>query len=73
MENIAPIVMAMLDRPELEVLKEQKKIARVFDQAYCSSMYDDKYYRALSENKWDTYRDLNKIFKDEFSKERGLD
>lgn len=35
-------------------------------------MYDDKYYRALAENKWDTYRDLNKIYKDEFSDQHGL-
>lgn len=36
-------------------------------------MIDDKYYAELAKDKWDTYRDLDKIFKDEYSVEQGID
>ena len=44
----------------------------IFDQAYCSVMKDDHYMKELVTDPWDTYRDLDKVFKDEVSQENGF-
>ena len=45
----------------------------IFDQKYCAKMIDDKYYKELRESDWDTYRDLNLIFNDDYAIENGFD
>jgi hypothetical protein len=69
--NITPVLLEVCSsKPKLEQIKS--KIG-IFDREHCSFMNDHKYYKELVEEKWDTYRDLNKIFADPFCKSNGFD
>ena len=68
-KTITPVMLELLSDPELKEIKD--KIG-IFDRAYCSQMRDSKYYSDLKEEPYDTYRDLQLIFDDQFCQENGL-
>ena len=68
-KTITPVMLELLSDPELDEIKD--KIG-IFDRDYCSQMRDSKYYSDLKEEPYDTYRDLQLIFDDQFCQENGL-
>ena len=69
-QNITPILFAVLD-DKFGLLDYRNKVG-IFDQAYCSFMKDHPYYTNLLEDPWDTYRDLEKVFADDFCKKNNF-
>ena len=68
-KTITPVMHELLGVPELESLKQQ---IGIFDREYCSEMRDFKYYSDLADEPYATFRDLQKIFDDDFCKSNGF-
>ena len=68
-KTITPVMHELLGVPELESLKQQ---IGIFDREYCSEMRDFKYYNDLADEPYATFRDLQKIFDDDFCKSNGF-
>ena len=78
-KNVLPILYRVYDKSNNdgglgEQLEELAKVERtaplVFDNQHCASMYDHKYYRELADNKWDTFRALERVFSSEYCKHK---
>jgi hypothetical protein len=64
-KNVTPILLKVL--PDELVDK-----VGIFDQEHTSKMADDKYYKELMKDPWDTYRDLNKVHAHEYCKTNNI-
>ena len=65
-KNVLPLLCRIFDKSNNEKLEDLARSAEtaplVFDHAHCASMFDHKYYKELAEHKWDTFRDLTRVF-----------
>jgi len=72
-----PIAYKIFDEqnsPELgEMFGDESTKPLFFDQEHCSKMKDHPEYEKLAVNDWDTYRDLDKIFASDFTKDEATD
>ncbi len=66
-KTITPLLHELMNGP----LNQIKKEVGIFDREYCEEMRSLKYYDSLKEEKYDTYRDLHRIFKDPFFAGKG--
>ena len=68
-KTIVPVMHELMNdnKGELEALKNQ---IGIFDREYCKEMMSLKCYDAIKEEKYDTYRDLQKIFSDDLVRSR---
>ena len=68
-KTISPVMHELMhdDKGELDALKNQ---IGIFDREYCKEMSSLKCYDAIKEEKYDTYRDLQKVFSDEMVRQR---
>ena len=64
-KTIVPIMHEFLHDAEGK-LDRIKNLIGIFDRDYCREMRMLKYYEALKEENYDTYRDLHSIFQDPF-------
>ena len=67
-KTIMPVMHELMNGP----LAEIKKKCGIFDREYCEEMRSLKYYDSLKEEKYDTDRDLHRIFKDPIVAEKGF-
>ena len=56
--TIVPVMHELMDGP----LTAIKGLVGIFDREYCQEMRSLKYYDSIKEEKYDTYRDLDRIF-----------
>ena len=62
-KNLTPILFSILD--EKSGLIDLRNKIGLFDQSYCPLMVENERLKDLKEEEWDTYRDLNLVFKSE--------
>jgi hypothetical protein len=74
-KNVVPILYKVLDENTLlgYDLSDLRDKVGIFDQSHCSVMVEHKYYKELAEDKWNTYRDVEKVFSSDYCQEHGLD
>ena len=68
-KTITPVMHELLQGEVLEGLKTQ---IGIFDREYCTQMRHFKYYSEISDEPYDTFRDLQKVFDDKFCKDNGF-
>lgn len=66
-----PILFAILD--EKNGLIDLREKVGTYDRKYCRSIKGNIFIQHLAEKPWDTYRDLEKIFKHVFCKKHNFD
>ena len=70
-KTIVPCLHELMHDAEGKLDAIKSKVG-IFDREYCKEMRDLKYYDAIKEEKYDTYRDLHSIFSDPFCKQLGF-
>lgn len=66
-KTIVPTMYELLHDEERKLDALQQKVG-IFDRDYNTEMSSLKYYDAIKEDPWDTYRDLTKVFADPYCK-----
>ena len=69
-QNIQPIMHKLLESKRLTKGLQQK--IGIFDQEFNSPMIENWLMERLMEKRWDTYRDLEKVFADPWCKKQGF-